>query len=155
MELSRRKLLFLTASTAVLPRLPGVARAQAYPSRPIRVLVGFPPGGAADTIVRIMARRLSDRFGQAFLVENRPGAATNISIKAALTSTPDGYTLVCVGTSAAINATMYEGINFVRDGSGVGGLVNFPHVIAAHPSLPASNMPEFIAYVHRRIDRAL
>jgi tripartite-type tricarboxylate transporter receptor subunit TctC len=146
MILSRRRLLHLAASAAALPALSGLATAQAWPSRPVRVLVGFPAGGPSDTVVRIMAQWLSDRLGQPFLVENRPGAATNISIQAALTSPPDGYALVYVGTSAAINATMYEGINFVRDGAGVGGLVDFPHVIAAHPSLPASNIPELIAY---------
>src|SRR5229473_2198642 len=148
MNLSRRKLLRMTASAAVLPCLSGIAKAQVYPSRPVRVFVGYPPGGAADTITRIMAQWLSDRFGKAFVVENRPGAATNVSIQAALTSPPDGYSLVNVGTSATINATLYEssGVNFLRDGSAVGGLANLPHVIAAHPSLPANNVAELIAF---------
>jgi tripartite-type tricarboxylate transporter receptor subunit TctC len=148
MNLSRRKLLHLTTSAAVLPRLSGIAKAQAYPSRPLRVFVGYPPGGAADTITRIMAQWLSDRFGQAVVIENRPGAATNLSIQAALSSPPDGYSMVYVGTTVAINATLYEssGVNFLRDGSAVGGLVVFPHIIAAHPSLPANNVAELIAY---------
>jgi tripartite-type tricarboxylate transporter receptor subunit TctC len=148
MRLSRRNLLCLTASAALLPRLPSIATAQAYPSRSVRVLVGYPPGGAADTITRIMARWLSDRLGQAFVIENRPGAATNVSIQAALTAPPDGYSMVYIGTTVTINASLYEssGVNFLRDGSAVGGLVNFPHVIAAHPSLPANNVAELIAY---------
>src|SRR4051812_30991136 len=105
MTLPRRRFLHLAAGAAALPALPGIARAQpAYPTRPVRVLVGFPPGGAADIIVRIMAQWLSDRLGQPFVVENRPGAATNLSIQAAMSSPPDGYSLVYVGTSAAINA---------------------------------------------------
>jgi tripartite-type tricarboxylate transporter receptor subunit TctC len=148
MRFSRRKLLHLTASAASLSALPSLVRGQAYPSRPVRIVVGFPAGGTADTIVRIMAQCLSDRFGQAFLVENRPGAATNLSIQAALTSPPDGYTIAYVSTSAAINATVYEGsgINFLRDGSAVGGLVSFPLVIVANPSLPAKDIAELIAY---------
>jgi tripartite-type tricarboxylate transporter receptor subunit TctC len=136
----------LTATVTALPALSGITKAQTYPSRPVRIFVGFPAGGPADTIVRIMGQWLSDRFGQPFIVENRPGAATNISIQAALTSPPDGYSLAFAGTSAAINATMYEGINFLRDGAGVGGLVAFPNVVVAHPSLPANNIPELIAY---------
>jgi tripartite-type tricarboxylate transporter receptor subunit TctC len=148
MTISRRRFLHLTASAAALPALSGVARAQVYPSRPVRIFVGYPPGGAADTIVRIMAQWLSDRFGQSFIVENRPGAATNISVQAGLASPPDGYSIVYVSTSTAINTTIYEssGINFLRDGSAVAGLVTFPHVIAAHPSLPANNVAELIAY---------
>jgi tripartite-type tricarboxylate transporter receptor subunit TctC len=148
MILSRRRLLHLTASAAALPDLSGIAKAQTWPSRPVRIFVGYPPGGAADTIVRIMAQWLSDRFGQSFIVENRPGAATNISVQAGLALPPDGYSIVFVATSTAINATIYEssGINFLRDGSAVAGLVTFPHVIAAHPSLPANNIAELIAY---------
>jgi tripartite-type tricarboxylate transporter receptor subunit TctC len=148
MKLPRRKFLHLAAGVAALPAVSRVARAQAYPTRPVRILVGFPPGGAADTIVRIMAQWLTDRLGQPFIVENRPGAATNVSIQAAMAAPPDGYTLVYVGTSAAINATLYESYSviFSRDGSAVAGLVRFPHVIAAHPSLPAKSVAELIAY---------
>src|SRR5215475_6478470 len=148
MKLPRRNFLHLAAGAAALPAISRFAWAQAYPTRPVRIFVGYPPGGAADTITRIMAQWLSDRFGQAFVIENRPGAATNISIQAALTSPPDGYSLVYIGTTVTINATLYEssGVNFLRDGSAVGGLVTFPHVIAAHPSLPANNVAELVAF---------
>jgi tripartite-type tricarboxylate transporter receptor subunit TctC len=148
MKLPRRNFLHLAAGAAALPAVARIAKAQAYPSRPVRIFVGFPPGGAADTIVRTMAQWLSDRLNQPFIVENRPGAATNISIQAALTSPPDGYSLVFTATSAAINATLYESlsVNFLQDGTAVAGLVRFPHVIAAHPSLPANDVAELIAY---------
>ena len=148
MKLARRQFLHLVTGGASVPFAPYIAKAQVYPSRPVRIFVGFPPGGAADTIVRTMAQWLSDRLSQPFIVENRPGAATNISIQAALTSPPDGYSLVFTATSAAINATLYESlsVNFLQDGSGVAGLVRFPHVIAAHPSLPANDVAELIAY---------
>ena len=148
MKLPRRRFLCLAAGAAALPAVSRMARAQAYPSRPVRFIVGFPPGGAADTIVRIMAQWLSDRLGQPFIVENKPGAALNVSVQAALTSPPDGYSLVFIATSMAINATLYENlsVNFLRDGSSVAGLVRFPHVIAAHPSLPATTVPELIAH---------
>jgi tripartite-type tricarboxylate transporter receptor subunit TctC len=144
----RRQLLHLAVGAAALPTLSRIAWAQAYPSRPVRIFVGFPPGGAADTIVRIIAQWLSDRLGQPFIVENRPGAATNVSVQAALTSPPDGYSLVFIATSTAINATLFENLsaNFLRDGSSVAGLVRLPHVIASHPSLPATTVPELIAH---------
>jgi tripartite-type tricarboxylate transporter receptor subunit TctC len=148
MKLPRRKFLHLAAGAAALPASSRIASAQTYPTRPVRILVGFPPGGAADTIVRLMAQWLSDRLGQQFIVENRAGAATNVSIQAAITAPPDGYSLVYVGTSAAINATLYESssVSFLRDGVAVAGLVRFPHVIAAHPALPTTTVAEFIAY---------
>jgi tripartite-type tricarboxylate transporter receptor subunit TctC len=148
MKLPRRNFLRLALGSVALPTVSRIARAQAYPSRPVRIIVGFPPGGAADTIVRIMAQWLSDRLGQPFFVENKPGAATNLSVQAALISPPDGYSLVFIATSTAINATLYENqsVNFLRDGSSVAGLVRFPHVIAAHPSLPATTIPELIAH---------
>jgi tripartite-type tricarboxylate transporter receptor subunit TctC len=144
----RRQLLHLAVGAVALPTVSRIARAQAYPSRPVRIFVGFPPGGAADTIVRIITQWLSDRLGQPFIVENRPGAATNVSVQAALTSPPDGYSLVFIATSTAINATLFENlsVNFLRDGSSVAGLVRLPHVIASHPSLPATTVPELIAY---------
>jgi tripartite-type tricarboxylate transporter receptor subunit TctC len=147
-RLQRRQFLHLAAGAAALPAVSQIAQAQTYPSRPVRLFVGFPPGGAADTVVRIMAQWLSDRLGQPFIVENRPGAATNLSVQAALTSPPDGYSLVFIATSTAINATLYENlsVSFLRDGSSVAGLVRFPHVIAAHPSLPATTVPELIAH---------
>jgi tripartite-type tricarboxylate transporter receptor subunit TctC len=145
---SRRQFLHLAAGTAVLPAVSRVVRAQAYPTRPVRIVVGFPAGGALDTIVRIMAQWLSERLGQQFIVENKPGAATNIALQAALTSPPDGYTLAHIASSTAVNATLYDNLafDFLRDASHVAGLVNFPHVIAIHPSLPAKSVPELIAY---------
>jgi tripartite-type tricarboxylate transporter receptor subunit TctC len=144
----RRQLLHLAVGAVALPTVSRIARAQAYPSRPVRIFVGFPPGGAADTIVRIITQWLSDRLGQPFIVENRPGAATNVSVQAPLTSPPDGYSLVFIATSTAINATLFENlsVNFLRDGSSVAGLVRLPHVIASHPSLPATTVPELIAH---------
>ena len=143
----RRQFLHLAACAAAQPAV-SRASAQAYPSRPVHILVGYPPGGAADTIVRIMAQWLADRLGQPFIVENRPGAATKVSIQAAMAAPPDGHALVFIGPSVAINATLYESssINFFRDGTAVAGLVSFPHVMAANPSLPAKSVAEFIAY---------
>jgi tripartite-type tricarboxylate transporter receptor subunit TctC len=148
MKLPRRKFLHLAAGAVALPAVSRLAWGQAYPSRPVRIFVGYPPGGAADTIVRIVAQWLTDRLGQPFIVENRPGAATNVSIQAAMAAPPDGHALVFVGTTVAINAALYESysINFFRDGSAVAGLVSFPHVVAANPSLPAKSVAELIAY---------
>ena len=147
MKLPRRKFLHLAAGAATLPAFPYIARAQAYPTRPARILVGFPAGGAADTIVRIMAQWLSDRLGQSFVVENRSGAATNLALQAALSSPPDGYSLVYIATSTAISTTLYESqsVNFLRDSSAVAALVRFPHIMAAHPSLPAKTVAVAIA----------
>jgi tripartite-type tricarboxylate transporter receptor subunit TctC len=143
----RRQFLHLAAGAVALPIVSRAARAQAFPTRPGRILVGFPAGSAADTIVRIMAQWLSDRLGQSFVVENRAGAATNLALQAALASPPDGYSLVYISTSTAISTTLYESqsINFLRDSSAVAGLVRFPHVMAAHPSLPAKTVAELIA----------
>ena len=148
MKLTRRKFLHLAAGAAALPMVPRFAWAQAYPARPVRILVGFPAGGAADTIVRMMAQWLSDRHGQSFVVENRSGGATNLALQAALTSPPDGYSLVYIATSTAISTTLYESqsVNFLRDSSAVAGLVRFPHIMAAHPSLPAKTVAELIAF---------
>jgi tripartite-type tricarboxylate transporter receptor subunit TctC len=151
----RRQFLHLAASAAALPVLPRIARAQAYPTRPARILVGFPAGGAADTIVRIMAQWLSDRLGQSFVVENRSGAATNLALQAALSSPPDGYSLVYIATSTAISTTLYESqsVNFLRDSSAVAALVRFPHIMAAHPSLPAKTVAELIALARSSPDK--
>jgi hypothetical protein len=147
-ETSPPNFLWLAAGAAVPPAMSRIARAQAaYPTRPARILVGFPAGGAADTIARLMAQWLSDRLGQSFVVENRSGAATNLALQAALASPPDGYSLVYISTSTAISTTLYGSlsVNFLRDSSTVAGLVRFPHVMAAHPSLAANTVPELIA----------
>jgi len=148
MKLPRRKFLHLAAGAVALPAISRTALAQAYPTRSVRWFVGFPAGGSLDIIVRIMAQWLSERLGQQFVVENRPGAATNIALQAALTSPPDGYTLATMTSSTAINASLYENLpfNLLRDATPVAGLVNFPHVITVHPSFPAKSVSEFITY---------
>jgi tripartite-type tricarboxylate transporter receptor subunit TctC len=157
MRLSRRKLLRLTASAAAMPALSSLAKAQSWPVRPVRVLVGFPPGGAGDTVVRIMAQWLSDRLGQPFVVENRPGAGSNLAIGAALAAPPDGYTIAFMTTSSLINALLYEssGVNFLRDGAAAGGLVSYPNVIVAHPSFPAGTIAELIAHARSNPGKVL
>ena len=148
MNLPRRKFLRLAAGAAALPAMPHIARAQAYPSRPVRIVVTFPPGGAADIIARLMGQRLSERLGQPFVIENRPGAGSNVGTEAVVNSAPDGYTLLLAVTSSAINATFYEKLNFnfIRDIAPVAGLMRVPHVMEVNPSFPAKTVPEFIAY---------
>jgi tripartite-type tricarboxylate transporter receptor subunit TctC len=146
MEFSRRRLLQIAGAAAAA--LPGRALALDYPVRPLRWIVGFPPGGGTDTVSRIMAMWLSERFGQSVVVDNRPGASTNISIQAAATSPADGYTLVCVTSSAALNASLYENLpfNLLRDIAPVAGLIDFPLVMVVSPGLTVRTVPEFIAY---------
>jgi tripartite-type tricarboxylate transporter receptor subunit TctC len=119
-----------------------------YPTRPVRWIVGYPPGSPADAVMRIMAQWLSERLGKPVIVENRPGAATNIAAQAAIASPPDGYTLVHIASSTAVNATLYKSLsfNFLRDSAPVAGIVNFSHVMLVNPSVPASTVTEFIAY---------
>src|SRR6516164_9802539 len=125
MKLPRRNFLHLAAGAAVLPAVPRIARAQAYPTRPVRWIIGFPPGGGADIVARIMARWLSARLGQEVIIENKPGAGTNIATQAVVNSQPDGHTLLWVGTANAVNATLYEPLpfNFLRDIAPVAGMV--------------------------------
>ena len=148
MKLPRRQFLHLAVGAVPLSALSCITRAHAYPTRPVRWLVGFAPGSAADTVVRIMARWLEDRLGQPFIVENKPGAATNISVQAAVTAPADGYTLVYLSTSTAINASLYQTLPFdvSRDIAPVAGLINFPFVMLVRPSFPAATVAEFIAY---------
>src|SRR5262245_46093510 len=145
----RRHFLHLAAGAAALPAVPRLARAQAYPTRPVRIVVGFPAGGSAsDIVARLIGQWLSERLGQQFVVENRPGAATNIATEAVVRASPDGYTLLIVGGWNAINATLYDKLsfNFIRDIAPVAGIHREPYVIAVHPSVPAKTVPEFIAY---------
>jgi tripartite-type tricarboxylate transporter receptor subunit TctC len=155
MKLPRRRFLHLAAGAAALPAFSPIARAQTYPTRPVRWIVGFPAGGGADIQARIIAQWLSQRLGQAVVVENRPGAATNIAIQAAINSPPDGYTLVFVSSSNAINATLYEKLafNFLRDIAPVASLVRLPLVMAVHPSVPARTVAEFIAHAKANPDK--
>src|SRR5258705_3038862 len=111
MNLPRRQFLRLAAGAAALPAISRGTRAQTYPTRPVRIFVGFPPGGGTDTLARLIGQWLSERLGQPFVIENRPGAGTNIAIEAAVRAAPDGYTLVMVGSTAAINVTLYEKLN--------------------------------------------
>ena len=142
----RRQFLHLAAGAAALPFAPHVARAQAYPTRPVRIIVGFPAGGATDITARLMAQWLSDRLGQQFLIENRPGAAGTIAAEAVVKAAPDGYTLLQIGTPNAINATLYTNLsfNFVRDIAPVGSITRVAYVVVVHPSVPAKTIPGFI-----------
>jgi tripartite-type tricarboxylate transporter receptor subunit TctC len=145
---SRRKFLHLAAGTVALPVVSRMARAQAYPTRPVRIVVGFAPGGATDIFTRLIGQWLSERFGQQFVVENRPGAATNLAAEAVVRSPPDGYTLLGFDIAAAFNATLYDKLNFnfMRDIAPVGGVARAAQVMAVNPSVPARTVPEFIAY---------
>src|SRR5262245_12943967 len=150
MKLPRRQFLHLATGAAALPALSRIARAQTYPSRPVRIIVGFAPAGAGDIVARLMGQWLSERLGQPFVVENRPGANGNIAAQAGVRASPDGYTLLMVGGWNAINATLYDklGFNFIRDIAPVAGIKREPYVIAVHPSVPAKTVPELIAYAN-------
>ena len=147
MKLPRRTFLHL-AGAAALSLVPRVATAQAYPTRPVRWIVGFPPGGGADTVTRILGQWLSERLGQQVIVENRPGASTNISAQAVINSPPDGYTLLFYSASTLINSSMFSNLPFDvrRDIAPVSGLVVYPMVLVAHPSVPAKTVAELIAH---------
>jgi tripartite-type tricarboxylate transporter receptor subunit TctC len=148
MKLFRRQFLHLAAGAAALPVVSRNARAQAYPTRPVRLIIGYPPGGSADMTARLMGQWLSERLGQTFVIESRPGAATNIATEAVVHAPPDGYTLLLVAPANAINVTLYEKLNynFIRDIAPVAGLIRFPNVMEVNPSVPAKTVPEFIAY---------
>jgi tripartite-type tricarboxylate transporter receptor subunit TctC len=125
-----------------------IARAQSYPSRPVRIIVGFPAGGGQDIVARLMGQWLSERLGHSFIIENRAGAGGNIATEAVVRASPDGYTLLLVGPPHAINATLYDKLNFnfIRDIASVASVVVVPLVMVVHPSVPATTVPEFIAY---------
>jgi tripartite-type tricarboxylate transporter receptor subunit TctC len=148
MTLQRRRFLQIAASMAALPALPRIAAARAYPTRPVRIIVGYPAGGGNDIIARLIGQRLSEGLGQQFIVENRPGAASNIGTEAVVRSSPDGYTLLCLDAAAAINATLYDdlGFKFIRDIAPVASLMRAASGIVVHPSVPAKTVPEFVAY---------
>jgi len=148
LTLARRELLQLTAGAAALVALPGVARAQAYPTRPVHLVDGFAAGGIIDVVARIIGQRLSERLGQPFVVDNRPGAATNIATEEVVHAAPDGYTLLWTTTANTINATIYRKLdfNFIRDVAPVASIDRFPLVMEVNPSVPAKTVPEFIAY---------
>jgi tripartite-type tricarboxylate transporter receptor subunit TctC len=149
MKLPRRKFVQLAASAAALPVVSRIASAQAYPTRPVRIVVGLAPGGANDIVARLMGQWLSERLGQQFVIENRPGAASNIATEAVVRAPPDGYTLLLCSVNNAINATLYERLNFnfIRDIAPVAGIIRSPNVMVVNPSVPAKSVPEFMAYV--------
>jgi tripartite-type tricarboxylate transporter receptor subunit TctC len=144
----RRRFLQLAAGTAALPAVSGIARAQTYPTRPVRIIVGFAPGGVNDLHARVIGQWLSERLGQQFFIENRPGAGSNNAAEVVVKSAADGYTLYLSGLPNAISATLYDNLNFnfIRDIAPVAGIVRLPLVMVAHPSVPARTGPEFIAY---------
>jgi tripartite-type tricarboxylate transporter receptor subunit TctC len=148
MKLARREFLSLAAGAAAMPAVPRIARAQTYPSRPVRIIVGLAAGGGADIMARLMGQWLSERLGQQFLIENRPGAGSNIATEVVVRAASDGYTLLLVNAPAAINATLYKKLNFnfIRDIVPVASISRVPNVLVVHPSFPATTVPEFIAY---------
>ena len=149
MKLPRRNFLHLAAGAAALPVVSRVARAQAYPTRPVRVIVPFAPAGTTDIAARLMGQWLSERLGQQFVIENRPGASTTIGTEVVVRASADGYTLLLATTASAINTTLFEGklnYNFLRDIVPIAGIFRVPNVMAVHPSVPGKTVPEFIAY---------
>src|SRR5262245_50359820 len=148
MRLPRRQFLHLAAGAAALPAISRMAGAQAYPSRPVRIVVGFPPGGGTDIAARLIGQWLSERLGQQFIIENRPGAGSNLATEAVARASADGYTLLLGSAAHAINATLYDKLNynFLRDFAPVAGIICVPNVIEVNPSLPPKGVAEFIAY---------
>ncbi len=148
MKLARRTFVYLALGAAVLPLVPRNASGQIYPTRPVRLICAFPAGGPNDTLARLIGQWLSERLGRPFVVENRPGAATNIATEAVVRAPPDGYTLLLVAQVNAINVTLYERLNFnfIRDIAAVAGIMRVPSIMEVNPSVPAHTVPEFIAY---------
>ena len=148
MKLPRRNFLHLAAGAAALPTVSRIARAQAYPTRPVRIVVGLAAGSASDIVARLVGQWLSERLGQQFIVENRPGAGTNIAAEAVVRAAPDGYTLLLTASPNAINASLYDKLNFnfIRDIAPVAAISREPNVIVVNPSLPTRTVPELIAY---------
>ncbi len=148
MKLPRRNFLHLAAGAAALPAVSRVARAQAYPSRPVRMIAPTAPGGAPDILARLIGPWLSEQLGQQFVVENRPGSGNNIGTEAVVRASPDGYTLLVVSSANTINATLYAKLNFnfIRDVAPVAGIISLPFVMVVNPSVPVKTVPEFTAY---------
>ena len=152
MKLPRRQFLHLAVGAAALPAMSQIARAQAYPSRPVRIIVGFPPGGPSDLLARLMGQWLSDRLGQPFIIENRPGASGNIGTEAVTRAPADGHTLLLVVPGNAVSDALYDKLNFsfIRDTTPVAGISNGPLVMEVNPAIPVHTVPEFIAYTKVR-----
>src|SRR5262249_37755762 len=148
MELPRRRFLQLAAGAAALPTVSRLAWPQSYPTRPVRIIVGFAPGGPTDIAARLIGQLLSERLRQQFIMENRPGAGSNIAAEAVVNAAPDGYTLLLVGAPNAINATLYDKLNFnfIRDIAPVAGIIRTALIMQVNSSVPAKTVPEFIAY---------
>src|SRR5262245_32440222 len=151
MKLPRRKFLQLAAGAAALPVVSRISWAQSYPTKPVRLIVGFTPGAGSDILARLIGQWLSERLGKPFVIENRPGAGATIATEVVVRAPADGYTLLYITTTAAINATLYEKLNynFLRDISPIGGLNREPSFLGVHPSFPAKTLDEFIAYAKR------
>jgi tripartite-type tricarboxylate transporter receptor subunit TctC len=152
MKLPRRNFLHLAAGAVALPAVPRFAWAQAYPARPVRIIVPFAPAGVADIAARLMGQWLSERLGQQFIIENRPGGGGNIATEEVVRAPPDGYTLLLVGSWNVINVTLYDKLsfNFIRDIAPVAGVIRTANVMVVNPSVPAATVPEFIAYARSR-----
>jgi tripartite-type tricarboxylate transporter receptor subunit TctC len=148
MKLSRRAFTSLAAASVALPAISRTAVAQSYPARPVRMIVPFGPGGGTDIVARLIGQWLSERLGQQFVIENRPGAGGNLGTEAVVRAPRDGYTIALIGAPSAINATLYQNLNFnfVRDIAPIAVIVRFPNVMVVNPSVPAKSVPEFIAY---------
>jgi tripartite-type tricarboxylate transporter receptor subunit TctC len=148
MKHSRRRFLHLAAGASALPAVSRIARAQSYPTRPVRMIVPFAPGGTTDIIARLMGQWLSERLGQQLIIENRPGAGSNIGTEAVVRAPADGYTLLMVSITAAVNATLYDNLNFnfIRDIAPLASIMRVPNVMEVNPSVTARTVPEFIAY---------
>jgi len=155
MKLPRRNFLHLAAGAAALSAMSRIAFAQAYPSRPVRLVVGFPAGGAGDIIARLIGQWLSEQLGQPFVIENRPGAGSNVATEAVVRAPPDGYTLLLVNPANAINATLYDKLsfNFIRDITPVASTHRSPLVVVISPSVPAKTVPEFTAYAKAHLGK--
>src|SRR5690348_13997047 len=153
MKLPRRNFLHLAAGAVALPAVSRFAWAQTYPTRPVRLIVGFTPGGPTDIAARLIGQWLSERLGQPFVIENRPGAGSNIATEAVVNSPPDGYTLLLVNNANATNATLYDKLNFnfIRDIAPVGGIARVPNLMLLNPAVPASTVPEFITYARNSL----
>jgi tripartite-type tricarboxylate transporter receptor subunit TctC len=148
MKLPRRQFIRLATGAVALPAMPRLAGAQSYPSRPVRLIVGFPAGGSADIVARLIGQSLSERLGQPFIIENRPGAGSNIGTETVVRAPPDGYTLLMVSAANVTNATLYDNLNFnfIRDIAPVAFMDRVANVLEVNPSVPAKTVPEFIAY---------
>ena len=152
MKIPRRRFLQLAAGAAALPAVSQIARAQAYPSRPVRIIVPVAAGGGIDITARLIGQWLSERLGQQFIVEDRPGGGTTIGTEMAVRAPPDGYTLLLASLANAVNAPLYQKLsyNFVRDIAPVASIMGASNVVYVHPSVPAKTLPEFIAYAKAR-----